>query len=212
MNVNLNELDLNDVGVWPLPVKIVTIGIISLMILFLGYWTDTKKQLSYLDRSEEEELTLRTTFEEKQHKAANLDAYKEQMANMKASFGALLRQLPEKTEVPGLIEDISHQGLAAGLEFRSIRLMPEKEIDFYVELPIEISVVGNYHQFGEFVSNVAALPRIVTLHDFVIHPITNDSSGDSLIMNITAKTYRYTADDPENVAKGNEPNDNAPKK
>lgn len=199
MNVNLNELDLNDVGIWPLPVKIVTIGIISLMILFLGYWTDTKKQLSYLDKSEEEELTLRTTFEEKQHKAANLDAYKEQMANMKASFGALLRQLPEKTEVPGLIEDISHQGLAAGLEFRTIRLLPEKEIDFYVELPIEISVIGNYHQFGEFVSNVAALPRIVTLHDFVIHPVTVDSTGDNLIMNITAKTYRYTADDRENA-------------
>ncbi len=109
MNINLNELDLNDVGIWPLPVKIVTIAVISLMILFLGYWTDTKKQLANLDKSEQEELTLRTTFEEKQHKAANLDAYKEQMANMKASFGALLRQLPVKTEVPGLIEDISHQ-------------------------------------------------------------------------------------------------------
>ncbi len=205
MNVNLNELDLNDVGVWPLPVKIVTIGVISLMILFLGYWTDTKKQLSYLDKAEEEELTLRTTFEEKQHKAANLDAYKEQMSNMKASFGALLRQLPEKTEVPGLIEDISHQGLAAGLEFRSIRLLPEKEIDFYVELPIEISVVGTYHQFGEFVSNVAALPRIVTLHDFMIHPVSPDSTGDNLVMNITAKTYRYTADDRENATKENAP-------
>lgn len=212
MNVNLNELDLNDVGIWPLPVKIVTIGVISLMILFLGYWTDTKKQLSYLDKSEEEELTLRTTFEEKQHKAANLDAYKEQMANMKASFGALLRQLPEKTEVPGLIEDISHQGLAAGLEFRSIRLLPEKEIDFYVELPIEISVVGTYHQFGEFVSNVAALPRIVTLHDFTINPVSADASGDNLIMNITAKTYRYTADDRENAPNQNAPTENAPNK
>lgn len=210
MNINLNELDLNDVGMWPLPVKIVTIGVMSLMILFLGYWIDTKKQLSYLDKAEEEELTLRTTFEEKQHKAANLDAYKEQMSNMKASFGALLRQLPEKTEVPGLIEDISHQGLAAGLEFRSIRLLPEKEIDFYVELPIEISVVGNYHQFGEFVSNVAALPRIVTLHDFVIHPVSADSTGDNLIMNITAKTYRYTADDREDATKENVPKD-APK-
>ena len=115
------------------------------------------------------------------------------MAMMKASFGSLLRQLPEKTEVPGLIEDISHQGLAAGLEFKSIKLMPEKEIDFYVELPIEISVLGNYHQFGEFVSNVASLPRIVTLHDFTIKPVNNDTSGNNLEMNITAKTYRYTA-------------------
>jgi type IV pilus assembly protein PilO len=195
MNIDLNELDLNDVGAWPWPVKIITVVIASIVILFLGYWTDTKKQLKALDASQQEELTLRSTFEAKQHKTANLDAYKEQMVVMKASFGALLRQLPEKTEVPGLLEDVSHQGLAAGLEFRTIRLLPEKEIDFYVELPIEISVIGTFHQFGEFVSNVAALPRIVTLHDFTIHPVTTDSQGDSLIMNITAKTYRYTANE-----------------
>jgi type IV pilus assembly protein PilO len=198
MNIDLNELDFNDIGAAPLPVKVLMIAVISILILFLGYFLDTKKQLAQLDVAQQEELSLRTTFEEKQSKAANLDAYKEQMATMKASFGALLRQLPEKTEVPGLLEDISHQGLATGLEFRTIRLQPEKEIDFYVELPIEISVVGNYHQFGEFVSNIAALPRIVTLHDFVIHPVTPDANGDSLVMNITAKTYRYTAGDKDN--------------
>ncbi|MBI2791559.1 MAG: type 4a pilus biogenesis protein PilO [Gammaproteobacteria bacterium] len=201
MNIDLNELDINSVGTWPLPAKIISIVMLSVLILFLGYWTDSKKQLAQLDAAQQEELQLRTTFEQKQTKAANLDAYKEQMATMKASFGALLRQLPEKTEVPGLIEDISHQGLATGLEFRTIRLQPEKEIDFYVELPIEISVVGNYHQFGEFVSNIAALPRIVTLHDFVIHPVSVDSGGDSLVMNITAKTYRYTAGEKENESK-----------
>lgn len=195
LNIDLNELDLNDVGIWPWTAKIITIGFIGIFIVFLGYWLDTKKQLVKLDTAQQEELTLRATFEAKQHLSANLDAYKEQMATMKASFGALLRQLPEKTEVPGLIEDISHQGLAAGLEFRSIRLQPEKQIDFYVELPIEISVVGNYHQFGEFISNVASLPRIVTLHDFVIRPIPEDPSGNKLLMNITAKTYRYTADE-----------------
>lgn len=193
MNIDLNELDLNEVGTWPWSVKIILILLTGVFILFLGYWTDTKKQLAVLDVSQKEELSLRTTFEVKQHKAANLDSYKEQMNIMKASFGALLRQLPEKTQVPGLLEDISHQGLAAGLEFRSIRLQPEKEIDFYVELPIELSVIGNFHQFGEFVSNVAALPRIVTLHDFAIHPVTADGNGESLIMNVTAKTYRYTA-------------------
>lgn len=201
MNIDFNELDVNSIGTWPMPAKIVTIVIVSVLILFLGYWTDTKKQLLKLDSAEQEELQLRTTFEQKQTRAANLQAYKDQMATMKASFGALLRQLPEKTEVPGLIEDISHQGLATGLEFRNIRLQPEKEIDFYVELPIEISVVGNYHQFGEFVSNIAALPRIVTLHDFVIKPIKADASGDNLVMNIIAKTYRYTAGDKENATK-----------
>lgn len=201
MNIDLNDLDVNNFGTWPMPVKIISTTILSLIILFLGYWTDTRKQLAQLDAQQREEMNLRTTFEDKQSKAANLDAYKEQMATMKASFGALLRQLPEKTEVPGLIEDISHQGLAAGLEFRTIRLLPENQIDFYVELPIEISVVGSFHQFGEFVSNIAALPRIVTLHDFSIKPIKGDSGPDNLIMNITAKTYRYTADDKENADK-----------
>lgn len=201
-NIDFNDLDVNSIGTWPLPAKIITIVVFSVMILFLGYWTDTKKQLASLDAAEKEELQLRTTFEAKQTKAANLQAYKDQMATMKASFGALLRQLPEKTEVPGLLEDISHQGLATGLEFRTIRLQPEKEIDFYVELPIEISVVGNYHQFGEFVSNIAALPRIVTLHDFVIKPVKPDAGGENLVMNITAKTYRYTAGDKEATATG----------
>ncbi len=195
MNIDLNDIDVNDITTWPWPVKILTIVVTSILILFLGFWTDTKKQIAIVEAAQKEELNLRTAFEVKQHKAANLGAYKEQMKTMKASFGALLRQLPEKTEVPGLLEDISHQGLAAGLEFRSIRLQPEKEIDFYLELPIEISVVGTFHQFGEFVSNVAALPRIVTLHDFVIHPVTPSAYGDNLVMNITAKTYRYTADE-----------------
>ena len=164
MNIDLNELEFDNIAAWPLAVRVIAIAMVCVVILFLGYWFDTKVQLVDLDKVQKEEISLRSTFETKHHKAANLDAYKEQMDIMKASFGALLRQLPEKTEVPGLLEDISHQGLAAGLEFRSIRLQPEREIDFYVELPIEISVVGNYHQFDEFVSSV------------------------------TAKTYRYTAD------------------
>ncbi len=199
INVNLNDLDINDIGEWPWPVKIFFIVMLSILILFLGYWLDTKKQLLSLHALQNEELTLKSTFEVKQTKAANLDAYKIQMKNMKASFGALLRQLPEKTEVPGLLEDISHQGLASGLEFRVIRLQPEKAVDFYVELPIEISVMGGYHQLAEFVSNVAALPRIVTLHDFLIHPVAG--SGENLLMNITAKTYRYHADEKDNATK-----------
>ncbi|MGE4348129.1 MAG: type 4a pilus biogenesis protein PilO [Candidatus Berkiella sp.] len=194
MNLNLNELDINDIGNWPWVAKGIMILFITLSMIALGVWFDTKKQLTALEQYEKEEQTLKQTFEYKQQQAANLEAYQEQMKMMKASFGALLRQLPEKTEVPGLLEDISHQGLATGLEFRTIRLLPEKEIDFYVELPIEIAVIGTYHQFAEFVSNIASLPRIVTLHDFVIKRLSNEDTNERLMMNITAKTYRYTAE------------------
>ena len=194
MNINLNELEFDDISSWPMPAKVAALSLVFLTILFLGYWFDTKSQLQSLDNYELEENQLKSTFETKEHKAANLDAYKEQMATMKESFGALLRQLPEKSEVPGLLEDISHQGLASGLEFRTIRLQSEKQIDFYVELPIEISVVGNYHQLAEFVSNVASLPRIVTLHDFSIRSAEKDKDPNKLLMNIIAKTYRYTAE------------------
>ncbi|HKY69539.1 MAG TPA: type 4a pilus biogenesis protein PilO [Gammaproteobacteria bacterium] len=201
-NIKLDELELDNIAAWPLPVRFVVIVMGCILVLFLGYWFDTKAQRLDLARIEQEERELKTAFETKYHQAANVEAYKQQLKIMKASFGALLRQLPESTEVPGLLEDISHQGLAAGLEFRSIRLQPEKEIDFYVELPIEISVVGTYHQFSEFVSNVSALPRIVTLHDFVIDladPASKGKepgeNGESLTMNITAKTYRYTANE-----------------
>lgn len=198
MNLNLNELDVNDIGNWPLVARGIMILFITVSIIALGFWFDTKKQLRVLEQYEQEEQTLKQTFEYKQQQAANLDAYQEQMKTMKASFGALLRQLPEKTEVPGLLEDISHQGLATGLEFRTIRLLPEKEIDFYVELPIEIAVIGTYHQFAEFVSNIASLPRIVTLHDFVVKRLSPDDTEERLMMNITAKTYRYTAEGESN--------------
>lgn len=193
IDFDISDLSIRNMGAWPWPIKGIVIFIVFVFILSAGYAVDIKKEFADLEVAEQEELTLRADFEIKQHLAANLDAYKEQMAMMKASFGSLLRQLPEKTQVPGLIEDISHQGLAAGLEFKTIKLEPEKEIDFYIELPIEISVLGNFHQFGEFVSNVASLPRIVTLHDFSIKPISSDTSGKNLQMDITAKTYRYTA-------------------
>lgn len=202
LNLDLGDLDLSSIGQWPMAAKCMVVGLIMVVILFMGYWFDTKKQLQTLKKAETEEVALRQTFESKQHQAANLDNYKKQLESMEASFGALLRQLPEKTEVPGLLEDISHQGLATGLDFRTIRLLPEKAIDFYVELPIEISVVGTYHQFAEFVSQVAALPRIVTLHDFVIKPFGKKQSDELLIMNITAKTYRYTAEGETEKAKG----------
>ena len=129
------------------------------------------------------------SFEEKAFKASNLDAYKEQMKEMENTFGALLRQLPSDTEVPGLLEDISHTGLTAGLNFNSIKLAPENSREFYVELPIDIEVKGGFLAFGSFVSAVAALPRIVTLHDFDIAP--SSEGTQELVMKIRAKTYRY---------------------
>lgn len=212
----LRELELNNLGAWPFPMVVVLSLFISSIILLLGYWFDTKRQLELMHYAKQEEVTLKDNFEKKMHQAVNLPVYLVQMENMKKTFGGLLRQLPEKTEVPALVEDVSHQGLATGLEFLSIRMQPERVIDFYVELPIEISVMGGYHQFAEFISNVAALPRIVTLHDFVIHAQSDQSKGgtpgplpvakdpkkekqsefntDQLVMNITAKTYRYISD------------------
>jgi type IV pilus assembly protein PilO len=150
-----------------------------------------------LQKAEADELDLRTQFENKQQRAANLDAYKQQLGEMERSFGAMLRQLPGKTEVPNLLVDISQTGLAAGLSEKLFQPGPEKSNGFYAELPIKIRLVGSYHQFGAFVSGIAALPRIVTLHDIQISPVSEKSSGnyDNLTMDVTAKTYRYIEDD-----------------
>jgi len=171
MNINwkdLKELELNNLGEWPVPMVGILIICASVCILLIGYWFDLRGQIDRLEEAHSEEIYLKTNFLKKVQTAVNLPGYKLQLANMKKTFGGLLRQLPEQTEVPALLEDISHQGLATGLEFQSIRLKPERVIDFYVELPIEISVTGNYQEFAEFISNISALPRIVTLHDFVI--------------------------------------------
>jgi len=137
---------------------------------------------------EREEITLKKDFEKKQAKAANLDAYREQLEEMRQSFGAMLRQLPDKTEVASLLVDVSQTGLAAGLEFELFRPQPENKKEFYAELPINIRVLGEYHQFGQFVSGLAALPRIVTVHDVTIEP---QKDGKKLVMAAIAKTYRY---------------------
>ena len=123
--------------------------------------------------------------------ATALEAYKVQMAEMEESFGALLRQLPSDTEVPGLLEDITRTGLGSGLEFSEIKLQPEVVQQFYIELPIKISVVGSYHDLATFVSGVASLPRIVTLHDFEVAPVAAEAGSSRLAMSILAKTYRY---------------------
>jgi type IV pilus assembly protein PilO len=190
--VDLADLDLNNLGSWPAAVKVITCGLMLVVGLALGYNFYLKDLQGSLDQRRTEEQSLKDQFSAKAFQAANLDAYKAQMVEMEESFGALLRQLPSDTEVPGLLEDITRTGLGSGLEFEEIKLQPEAAQQFYIELPIQIAVVGAYHDLATFVSGVASLPRIVTLHDFDIKPVEDESGNASkLHMTILAKTYRY---------------------
>ena len=189
-SVDLSDLDLNNIGSWPGPVKFISAVLLLVAVLGRGYYFHLSDLQVQLDSQKAQEETLKQQFSTKAFQAANLEAYKAQMAEMEASFGALLRQLPSDTEVPGLLEDITHTGLGSGLEFEEIKLQPEVAQQFYIELPIQIKVVGGYHDLATFVSGVSSLPRIVTLHDFEIKPEKNETSS-KLHMNILAKTYRY---------------------
>jgi type IV pilus assembly protein PilO len=186
--VDLSDLDVNNMGSWPAPVKVIACLLLFIAILALGYNFHLKDLQAQLEQQAAAEETLKQQFSSKAFQAANLEAYKEQMAEMEESFGVLLRQLPSDTEVPGLLEDITRTGLGSGLEFEQIKLQPEAVKQFYIELPIQITVVGSYHDLATFVSGVASLPRIVTLHDFEVKPVGTDSK---LRMGILAKTYRY---------------------
>ncbi|EQM67350.1 type 4a pilus biogenesis protein PilO [Pseudomonas tohonis] len=188
--VDLNDLDFNNVGSWPAAVKAIACVLLMAALLALGYNFHLKELELQLDQQRAEEAALKEQFSTKAFQAANLEAYKDQMKEMETSFGALLRQLPSDTEVPGLLEDITRTGLGSGLEFEEIKLLPEAAQQFYIELPIQISVVGTYHDLATFVSGVASLPRIVTLHDFSITPASAESTTQ-LRMSILAKTYRY---------------------
>lgn len=200
MNVleELKSLDPSDPGRWPLPFRIgaVVLSFIVLSIL-LTWFLVWKNQRPELQRFQAEESKLRIEFREKHSKAVNLDVYKQQLADIERSFGALLRQLPGKTEVPNLLVDISQTGLASGLDEKLFQPQAEVKKDFYAELPIKIRLTGNYHEFGQFVSGIAALPRIVTLHDIEIKPEGKDAY-DQLTLDLSAKTYRYL--DEEEVA------------
>ena len=187
----LQGLDANDVGRWPLPFRIAVIVIVFLLVMGLGiYWFIVKDKAPQLERAEGEERELRLTFENKQKKAANYDAYKTQLAQIEQSFGTMLRQLPGETEIPSLIVDISQTGLAAGLQEKLFQPQGERPRDFYAEKPIKIRLAGGYHEIANFVSGIAALPRIVTLHDINILPEGGDEFDD-LSIEVTAKTYRY---------------------
>jgi len=199
MKIDLSELrniDFNDYGKWPLPIKVIAIALLCVALGGVGFWFDTKVQLESLDVVRTKEGELKEVFKVKQRQAANLAAYKNQMEEMKRSFGTMLRQLPSKTEVDDLLQDVSQTGLKNGLDIDLFKPENETPADFYAELPITIKVTGTFHEFGKFVSDVASLPRIVTLHDFSIAPVKNkDPKQESLVMEATAKTYRYLDDD-----------------
>lgn len=186
---SLSDLDFNESGEWPLPIKIIAIILICLVVWGAGYYFIIKDKRTELATLEQKELELRQTFETKQAKAVNLDAYKEQMKEMEVMFSGMLQQLPRKNEVADLLVDISRTGLINGLEFELFKPEGERPVDFYAELPITMRLTGKYHQFGEFVSGVAALPRIVTLHNLKMGPLNKDDG--MMTMDLMAKTYRY---------------------
>ena len=193
----LQSLDINEPGRWPLPFRIAGVVLVFIAVSAFGiYMYVIKTDIPALETAQEEELNLRTTFEERQRRAANFNAYRDQLAQIEERFGTMLMQLPGRTEVDNLLVDISQTGLGAGLEEELFRPMGEIRRDFYAELPIQIRLRGSYHELGDFVSGIAALPRIVTLHDIQI--ATDDSDiFDELVLNVTAKTYRYLEEDAE---------------
>jgi len=209
----LRSLDPNDPGRWPIGVRLGTVMLLFTLVAAGGYYYFVWKALHpLLLEARAKETELLTTLETKARKAANLQAYMNQLAEMEKSFGAMLRQLPNQTEVPNLLVDISQTGLAAGLEEKLFQPQGENKKDFYAELPIKIRLTGGYHEMGTFASGIAALPRIVTLHDIEILPTGGRGPIDptELTFNVTAKTYRYL--DEEEQAAAAEPQGKAKKK
>jgi type IV pilus assembly protein PilO len=191
---DLKNIDINDISGWPLPIKIVGIALISAGLLFLGYYFLIADELAQHEEEQKKEIALKETYLNKKALAINLPAYKQQMEEMQQTFGTLLRQLPNKTEVPNLLVDITQAGLGRGLSFVLFKPEKEKPQEFYAELPINIRVTGGFHQLGQFVSDLAALPRIVTVGDI---DIGADPKGGALTMTAVARTYRYL--EPEEI-------------
>jgi type IV pilus assembly protein PilO len=199
MNLSNINWDIENAGTWPVPIKAIIILFLCLTTAGLWYYFDTEAQLASLATVESKEQELKTSFELKQKKAVNLEEYRAQMAEIEKTFGDLLRQLPDKTQVPDLLVDVSQTGLAAGLEFDLFKPGAEVKKEFYAELPIEIKVVGTFLEFGTFVSGLASLPRIVTIHNIKIVPVSTKDAGSKtklgakvlFTMQALVKTYRY---------------------
>ena len=189
---DINDLDLSDIGSWPQPIKMVGAALIAGAILFAGYWFIIKDQILQHERAQREEQTLRQTFLNKKALAVNLSAYRKQMEQITEDFAILLRQLPEKTEVPELLIDITQAGLGRGLQFDLFKPDKPRDADFYAELPINIQVRGPYHQLGEFISDLAALPRIVSIGDL---EVSHEKDSNLLKLTAVTKTYHALSED-----------------
>lgn len=194
-DVDLADLDLENIGSWPAALKVILLTFLFVALLVAGFYLHIEELNKGLATVKQEEQTFRVDFEQKAFEAANLEAYKAQLAEMEERFGALVAQLPSETEVPGLLEDITDKGELNGLNIERIDLLDEQEQNFYVELPIAIEAIGSYHDIGAFISGMAGLPRIVTLHDFEI--IIDGNGSNMLEMSVNAKTYRYREEDDE---------------
>lgn len=187
-NFDINDVDWDKIGVWPTWVKAMLALLLAVGLIAGGYFLFVKDLELELQTVAAQEIQLKKSFEDKSEQAANLEAYRQQMKEIEQNMSALVAQLPSDTEVPGLLEDIDEKGASSGLSIGSIQLEPERAAEFYIELPIKIAVSGGYHDFGSFVSGIASMPRIVTLHDYKIVP---NKEGTALDMDISAKTYRY---------------------
>ena len=191
-----HHLEPENIGTAPTSIKIGVYTVLFVLVIAAGIYFDTQKQLNVLERHEKKEVELKNEFKTKAERAAKLELYKEQLAEMEASFGALLRQLPETTEVESLLVDVSQTGLAAGLEIKKFRPAAEEKKCFYAELPIALEVSGSYHQLATFISGIAALPRIVTISEMKLEPLkTEEANSAKLKMTAIAKTYRYLQED-----------------
>jgi type IV pilus assembly protein PilO len=200
----LRSLDPKNMGSWPLPLRILVLIGVFAAVMVAGYYFLISEQVDNRAKLVDQETKLKSEFESKALQAANLDTYQQQLDDMQKSFGTMLKQLPGKTELPSILQDISQAAQVDGLKQDLFRPGGEATKDFYAEKPIDLQLDGGYHDFGKFVSDVAALPRIVTLHNIVIRPASSGSGGsgtNSLTMTLTAKTYRYLEDDEQQAAK-----------
>lgn len=195
---NFDVSDLGKLGSAPLAIRAIFFALAFAAVIALGYYLDTSSQLEALQSLKDKEQDLRKQFEKKHHLAANLEAYREQLAEMEHEFGAMLQQLPDKTEIPAVILDVSQTGLSSGLQILLFKPQPEVDMGFYAEKPIKIKLRGKYDQMGRFASGIASLPRIATLDDISIKP---EKDSEALIMEVTAKTYRHLADSEQKTKK-----------
>ncbi|MES2578925.1 MAG: type 4a pilus biogenesis protein PilO [Pseudomonadota bacterium] len=188
---DFNNIDIKNAGSLPMPVKLVLLGFIFLVLVALGYWFLWSPQIDEFAQAESKEQELRQVFTTKKGQAIKIDAYKQQMVDIEKTFGALLKQLPDKSQMDGLLTDINQAGLGRGLEFELFKPGQETIADFYAEMPIQIKIRGSYHDIGAFATDISKLSRIVTLNDMVIAPINKDSKDSLLVLEAVAKTYRY---------------------